>query len=199
MFNELPGFFDRNFIVAFFLPSLVFVLAGFGLMSGFDVNPKLTAVISEDLYKGATIIGVTSLIISVFLLSLNYSIFRFFEGYGKYNPLKLLRPLHTRKFFKIEEEKNQLNRARREARLINDDEALGKIRAQRNELFQYAADRYPSKERAPTSDGVRQHGQSLRRLPGNDVRVGCDSFVGAAAGGHSGGFSGNDEFSPCRA
>jgi hypothetical protein len=146
MFNELPGFFDRNFIVGFFLPALIFVLVGFGLMFSFDIAPKLTSVINDDLYKGATIIGVISWIISIFLLSLNFSILRFFEGYGKYNPLQLLQPIYEKKFFQIEEEKFRLGDARRQAEELENDEELTKIKKRQREVHRDAADLYPMSE-----------------------------------------------------
>ncbi len=143
MFNELPGFFDRNFIIAFFLPALLFVLVGLGLMTGFDIESSLTKTITDDLYKGATIIGVISWVIGVLLLSVNFKILRLFEGYGSYNPLKLLKPVQKRKFFQIEEKKLQLRDALAKAQSLGDEEEVAKINAQRIDLHQRAADRYP--------------------------------------------------------
>lgn len=175
MFNELPGFFDRNFIVGFFLPSLVFVLVGFGLMVGFGVEPKLTQIIGDDLYKGATIIGVISLIISVFLLALNFNIFRFFEGYGKYNPLKLLSIVQEKKFLRMKEKLQQLEEAQDQAESVRDDETTAKLDAQRIYLYQYAADRYPTESSRilPTAFGnaVRAFEDYSETMYGLDVIV----------------------------
>jgi hypothetical protein len=175
MFNELPGFFDRNFIVAFFLPALVFVLVSFGLMFGFDIAPKLTAIISEDLYKGATIIGAIALIISVFLLSLNFSVLRLFEGYGKYNPLQLLKFTQKQNFFRMKEKILRLNTARNEAEALRNDDELAEINRQRNELYRYSAEHYPPKPTRVLStafgNAVRAFEEYSEEMYGSDAVV----------------------------
>ena len=145
MFSELPGFFDRNFIVAYFLPSLLFVLSAYWLMGEFGVEPKLVKIIGDDLYKEATLLGIISLIAAVFLLSINFQVFRFFEGYGKYNPLIFLQGFHERKFQRLEEKKYLLNEELRIARLAGDDDEIDRINARRIHYFSYAADNYPPK------------------------------------------------------
>lgn len=144
-FNELPGFFDRNFIVAYFLPALIFVMVGFALMVNFDIAPALREIISSDLYKGATIIGVISWIIAVLLLSLNFNLIRFFEGYGKYNPLKILRPVYVHKLFRIEEKKVRLKDAKTRAEASENFVEAADIQVRRNELHRYAAEHFPPK------------------------------------------------------
>lgn len=146
MFSELPGFFDRNFIVAYFLPSLLFVLSAYWLLGEFGVEPDIVKIIGDDLYKEATLLGIISLIAAVFLLSINFQVFRFFEGYGKYNPLIFLQKFHERKFQRLEEKKHLLNEELRIARAAGDDDEIDRINAQRIHYFSYAADNYPPKK-----------------------------------------------------
>ena len=145
MFNQLSGFFDRNFIVAYLFPALIFVLAGFALLNNFNLDPKLKEIISDDLYKGATIVGVVSLIIAVFLQSLNFKFIRLFEGYGKFNPLRLLQRIYDYKFFKIEEKKIRLKNDQDKAKSLGNSNLAGEIQKQRNQLHRYSAEHYPPK------------------------------------------------------
>ena len=145
MFSELPNFFDRNFIIAFFFPSVIFVIVGLELLISFDVEPNIIKTISDDIFKGATAIGVISFAISISLLSLKFSVLRFFEGYGKFNPLRLLRNFHYKKFDLINKTKQELKSEKLTAESKSDSEKVDEIQNQRNALYKHAAEHYPKK------------------------------------------------------
>jgi hypothetical protein len=155
MFSGLPNLFDRNFIIAFFLPALIFILASFGLIVVFDIQPYLTSKITEDIYKGATSIGLTSWICAVFLLALNFEILRLFEGYGHFNPLRLLQWIQRKKFFQLQREKFQVEKDVDIVEEIGDEEKFSDFVGQKIKIYLKAVERFPSREKRllPTAFG----------------------------------------------
>jgi len=98
LFSELPKIFDRNFVVGFFLPVVVFIAAslGFCYLSGF--LSQLVDVLKKDTLLGTTIIGLVTWLGAVVLLIVNRDVYIFFEGYQRFNPLRLMGWLEHRRF-----------------------------------------------------------------------------------------------------
>lgn len=90
MFGELPKIFDRNFVIAFFLPVATFIAASLGLIYAYDLSPTLLPALKADLLIGTTILGLATWLGGTVLLVTNRDIYRLFEGYGRFNPLRLL-------------------------------------------------------------------------------------------------------------
>lgn len=155
MFAELPKIFDRNFIIAFFLPAVMFVFASLWLLAGFNLLPKFLSFPPGEILPGATTLGIIAWLAGILLLVLNYTIYQVLEGYGTYNPIRLLGPLQRRRY--------QTNRRLRqtveeeyEDGLINNEEPedLGELVDRRIELHRQRADYFPEQERLlPTAFG----------------------------------------------
>lgn len=100
MFSEIPKLFDRNFIIGYFLPGALFVLANLVLITSYELYTALLAsvgigsigVFLNQLQKDplvlATTIGITSFLTGILLLVANRTIYQMLEGY--YGPWKWL-------------------------------------------------------------------------------------------------------------
>ena len=81
MLSTLPNLADRNFILGFFLPALLFVLAAAFLFSDLGpVKTLLDALTAQDLGKAAYLLLAVWLL-AVLMLMLNNPLYRFLEGY----------------------------------------------------------------------------------------------------------------------
>jgi hypothetical protein len=98
MFSELPKLLDRNFAIAFFLPAAALLLAGWGVLHAFEQGPAVEAVLARDALIGAVLAIVLVWLLALLLLALNYPLLRFYQGYGRYHPLRW-RAAHQRRRF----------------------------------------------------------------------------------------------------
>jgi hypothetical protein len=89
MFSELPKLFDRNFAIAYFLPVSLFMLASGWLLNSAGYWSRTATILTENTLFDATLAIFVAWIVGILLLVLNREIFRFLEGYGNINPLKL--------------------------------------------------------------------------------------------------------------
>jgi hypothetical protein len=97
MWSELPKLFGKSFAIGYFLPSAAILLCLLGVASAFGYYDRMaTLLIKSDSAKsysewlGAAISIFILWVGGVALMALNRPIIRFFEGYSKYNPLRLL-------------------------------------------------------------------------------------------------------------
>lgn len=142
MFGELPKLLDRKFVLGYFLPSTFFVSVTVYLFIQFNFKIEFFNKIQSDIFSGATILGVISLILGLLLLGMNQSIIRFAEGYGKYNPLKLLLVFEKKKYEKTKKEIDNLNNSYKKA--IEEKEIFpSTLRIKRISLTQEIASRFP--------------------------------------------------------
>lgn len=81
MFGELPKLFDREFVVAYFLPSMISISVIYLLFVQFDyVNPWFD--LSQEFYvRNTTLFGLVSLFLAIFSSILNRPLIRLLEGY----------------------------------------------------------------------------------------------------------------------
>lgn len=100
MLSTIPKILGRRFIIGFFLPSALFYLyiklvVKHVCADMFDCDLFIT----EDFDKIISA-SITIILISIILLALNRRIIRLLEGYGSFNPLKLLLFIQKRRFRK---------------------------------------------------------------------------------------------------
>jgi len=84
MFGELPKIFDRNFVVAFFLPAAFFIMIFVGILANFHVIAWPFGSLEDFKAEGLTamtMLSLASLLVALILLALNFDIYRFLEGY----------------------------------------------------------------------------------------------------------------------
>lgn len=144
MFGELPKIFDRNFVVAYFIPASIFVLGSFGLYVVTGSFRSSTFYLREDPLIGATWLGVCAWLLGILLMVLNFSLYRFFEGYGKLNPLRAFVGLENRRFDRMQSEINRLVREIKECNNYQEDEdIILELRSQRRQLLQTRVEEFP--------------------------------------------------------
>lgn len=111
MFNELPKLLGKNFIVGYMLPAILFVLALYSGLNYFDLlsTSGFESIIptedTEDikLTTGIVLLIFLSWILGIVLVSLNILIYKFFEGYGFFNPMRLLSFLERSRFTRLKQ------------------------------------------------------------------------------------------------
>lgn len=93
MFSELPKLFDRNFVIAYFLPVSILIAISAWLWGYW---PRVQAVLAGTaeidaalVAFNATLVIFAAWILSILLMGLNGEIYRLLEGYGTYNPLRI--------------------------------------------------------------------------------------------------------------
>jgi len=144
VFGELPKIFDRNFVIAFFLPALVFVAANLGLFVAFDLFSPLISFMRSELLQGASTLGIMSWTLGVLLLVLNYNIYRTLEGYGKYNPLQFLKKYEINRFNRLQGSLTKLRRQIQDGDASGEEEVvLNELRAQRDKLLRTKVQEFP--------------------------------------------------------
>jgi len=100
LFGELPKLFDRDFAIAYFLPSAAFSAVTYWIVLKFNLAHVVFAFSAESFLKDIASFGLVSLFGGIILLIANRGILRLFEGYwplrmGQFvSPLKLHR--HSR-------------------------------------------------------------------------------------------------------
>ena len=104
MFGELPKVFDRDFAIAYFIPVAAFLAASLQLLSGFGLVPGLETQLQQNLAIGITVIGLVSWLTGVLLMAINREIYRTLEGYGRFNPARLLGFLEKCRFQRLRAE-----------------------------------------------------------------------------------------------
>jgi hypothetical protein len=79
--GELNKIFDRSFVVGHFTPALIFGIASFALVWGYNIAPGWLVLQRDDLLKDATAIALVTLGAGICLQALNRELFRLLEGY----------------------------------------------------------------------------------------------------------------------
>jgi hypothetical protein len=151
MFAELPKLFDRDFAVGYFLPLVVFVPCMYLVASSFAAPEVVHFLTNIDLLQGkpspfdATVIVIVLWLGAILLLVMNFSIMRFKEGYGDWNPLRVLRWREVVRFRKLHEELKSLEDQSEtlEEMGLDLDEKAGK---RLMNLSQESVERFPHEE-----------------------------------------------------
>jgi hypothetical protein len=100
MFGELSKLFDRNFAVGFFLPVVVWFSTTLLLIHQYVHRIDLSDFQELDYLVSTTVLGLLCLIGGIVLLAINRDLYRFMEGYGSYNPMKLFGWFEKRRYQK---------------------------------------------------------------------------------------------------
>ena len=139
MFGELPNLFDRNFAMAFFLPTTVFVGLMGEIVDSFGKSFNLITYLQADLIIGTTLLVIISWLGGIFLLVTNRGLYRFLEGYGKWNPMQVLGWLEKRRYRKLLDEIEKLDSEYSKLQSKFPPEK----RARRNKLMKEYSERFP--------------------------------------------------------
>jgi hypothetical protein len=142
MFGELPKLFDRNFVVGFFLPVAIFFAISIIIVNPYPFDIQAMDFLKSDLLVGTTTIGLLSWVGGILLLALNRDLYRIMEGYGEYNPLKLLAWMEKWRYQKCLRELEKLDDEYREC-INSHKEFPARSKKRRNELMQQLAEEFP--------------------------------------------------------
>jgi hypothetical protein len=154
VFGELPKIFDRNFVIAFFLPVATFVAASLGIVYAYDLFPALLPTLKADLLIGTTVLGLAVWLGGVILLATNRDVYRLFEGYWRFNPFRLIAFIERRRYRKLRKQISVLDAEYNsyDSKGINPPDELN---ARRGKLLRREAERFPDREEflLPTAFG----------------------------------------------
>ena len=145
MFGELPKLFDRNFAVGFFLPVAVFITLSGLILSPYVFSVNISSFIEIDLLVGTTVLGLLSWVGGVVLLAVNRDLYRFMEGYGTLNPMKLFGWFEKRRYRNTVNELDKLDDEYL-ACIEAEEEFPAKSRQKRNRLIRRLAEEFPDQE-----------------------------------------------------
>ena len=150
MFSELPKLFERNFAMAFFMPVAIFIGASLLLLDQYQLT-QILPTLNFDTLVGATLLGLISWLGGILLLVTNRDMYRLMEGYGKFNPVRLVGRFQRRRFQKLHERLGALNEEYRKAGRNFPMEKM----AERNTIMRELAEHFPDDERwlLPTAFG----------------------------------------------
>ena len=142
MFGELPKLFERNFAMAFFLPVVIFMGMVTEIASRFHQGAGLPKAIQPDLIVGVTLLGAVSWLGGILLLVTNRGLYRFLEGYGDWNPLKVFGVSQRKKYVKLDGEIEKLDDQFRKQK----DKFPRNLRDKRNRLMRERVECFSDRE-----------------------------------------------------
>jgi hypothetical protein len=148
MFDQIPNLLDKDFVIGFFLPTVILILLTLLLSSQYDTLPTLALTESTDRIDVLiimTIISLLSYVGGVLLLAINGSLFMFIEGYGKFNPLRLLEKREKKRYRKLQQAIKNLD-MKCKKRYDQSGEPALELEAERDELLQDLNTQFPDDE-----------------------------------------------------
>ena len=136
--------------MAFFMPVAIFIGASLWIFDQYQLTQILPTLNFDNLVS-VTILGLISWLGGILLLVTNRDMYRFIEGYGRYNPVKLVGSMQKRRFQKLHEKLEKLDDEYRNA----GNNFSIKKRDERNKIMKELADHFPDDERwlLPTAFG----------------------------------------------
>ena len=154
------GLFDRNFVVGHFLPVVAFVAMNLIIISGFELLSEEFLLSRSNIVMSAVATSIVAWLFGMFLFVANRGIVRFLEGYGRFNPARILCSRYI--FFKTQIDRyrklqEDISRVDGEylSYLSKNEEFPQEIKNKRNALLLQKAKQFPDEERwlLPTAFG----------------------------------------------
>lgn len=142
MFAELPKLMDRDFAVGFFLPVAAFLGLNMAVLKALGLLPGLLSLAGIDLLIGTTLIGLLSWLGGIILLAINRSLIRLLEGYGRFNPLRLLSWIENRRYNSLHDKIAVLDQEYRRYQIASQDPPRELV-LKRNRLLREAVENFP--------------------------------------------------------
>lgn len=90
MLSGLPKIFGKEFLIGYFLPVVGFLLALSTLLNEFGPKALVTQISTENRVVDVSLAALLALMLSIVLSTINREIIRLLEGYGRFNPFRLL-------------------------------------------------------------------------------------------------------------
>ncbi len=175
MLGELPKLFDRNYAMAYFLPVLLFLAAGFGLVAGVGCIPQLIASRTGDPAAVAAGLAIAAWLGGFLLLALNRTLYQILEGYGRYNPLQLNMRRERGRYQRLHKQLEALYRKQEGAQGM-DSRFTAKDRARLRRLQQDEAEQFPHLEDLLLPTALGNTIRAFEVYPG--IMYGINTVVG---------------------
>jgi gamma-glutamylcyclotransferase len=154
MFGDIPKIFDRNFIIAYLLPCSLVLAFSLG------ITHCLVALNSVDTATGTTF-AIVAFALGMVLMAANRTVTRIFEGYGLFNPIRVLRPIQRFRFWYVRRQSLLAKRRRRHAQ--KNRSKLRKLVDARSRSMTRLAERYPERKQLLLSTAL---GNAIRSFEG---------------------------------
>ncbi len=145
MFAELPKLFDRNYAMGYFLPFAIFAAVCLWILEIFGITPAILPILQKDILLSTTLFGLGSWVGGIVLLVTNRDMYRTLEGYGRFNPLKLLGWIEKFRYRRIQKQIAELNERYLDYSEKKED-IPGKLLSQRSRLMKELVIRFPDSE-----------------------------------------------------
>jgi len=131
---KLPELLGRNFVIGYFLPSALGLLA-VAVAAELMVGPTGVRDLTKDDWLSLLAAGaVVSWVVGVFLMAINFQLIRFVEGYGPLNPLKIVGGLQYRVHERLV---SKLDRLQARFESLTDDERLKLSKLKDKEMTEF--------------------------------------------------------------
>ena len=114
-------------------------------LSQYGINPDFISKVAGDILSSIILFGLVSWIGGIFLLTLNRELYRFLEGYGSYNSLKLFAWFERRRYKNAVNELEKLDDEYREC-YSTKKEFPAESRLRRSQVIRQLAEEFPDKE-----------------------------------------------------
>jgi len=187
LFTEITKFLDRNFLVAYLSPSVIYVVLSDAILDWLGLIPHISIpgnsilnISFDDILLIGGIILLLAYVIGIMLSALNRDLYRFMEGYGKYNSLKLFGWMEKRRYRRVVSEIEKLDDQYRECIDAN-REFPDESRIRRNTLMRQLAEDFPDKEEyllpTPFGNVIRSFEIYPRYMYGLDAIDGWDRLL----------------------
>ena len=152
MIDEVNKIFGREFIIAFFVPSLAFIAANVGLMKAVGVDTSWLWINTADPLKDMTLVIIAILVAAFCLMSVNRVVIRILEGYWIFHLSEHLSFIQRWRFRKLQ---NRIQQLTEEGMLYRKAGKVFPKEKERERVMLRAAQRFPSKANLvlPTSFG----------------------------------------------
>lgn len=177
MFGKLSSLFGKNFAVGYFLPSFSFLVANlalFGTPKWLATSRSIADWTEADTLKGTTIATIVAWLGAIVLVAFNRAILRTLEGYGAFNPLRLL-GWWSRSCFRKELARLQRLDVDYKRYETSDPKKFTETRNERGRLIRQLSERYPDDERWVLPTGFGNIVRSFEVYP--RVLYGADSIT----------------------
>lgn len=187
MFAELPKLLDRDFAVGYFLPVATFLGLNVAVLKALGFLSGLLSLAGIDLLIGTTLIGLLSWLGGIILLAVNRSLIRLLEGYGRFNPLRLLSWIEHRRYSSLHDEIAVLDKEYRRYRTSSQDPPR-KLVLKRNRLLREAVENFPDNAQwllpTPFGNTIRAFEVYPRVMYGVEATTVWDRLLGVISKEH---------------
>ncbi len=177
MFAKLPDLLGKNFVIGYLLPAFAFVVLNYSIDGAYNFLPNniaLSYLAQCTLTEQITIIVLLSFVAGILLLIFNRDIIVLLEGYGKFNPFRLLHGWQKSRYYKLQQDITEACNTYRTAFEGDQNQiAFKEAQARYQELLEQRIRDFPDKEEfvLPTAFGntLRAFETYAREMYGADA------------------------------